>query len=1108
MITVLLVLMLMSALLVGFTTVVISDQRYRLIDKDRGQAFYAASAGIEKLTADLGNLFLVNVAPTQAQIQGLTDSAHRPSATDLPGITYTAANAPTALPASLVTAYFCKGGFTLNGIAIPAKTPALVGTNGYTIQFCGLNSNGNPTTSDVLLPIKTGPYEGLIALQTPYQLDVTAKTATGGEVHLSRTIEAVAIPVFQFGMFSDSDLSFFAEQDFGFGGRVHTNGNLWLAEGASKTLTMNGRTTAVGEVVRQFLSNGATTAEVGMTGTVSLATGANAPTGNRTLGDTEGSVTGMPGVGQTAYSGWSALVKGAAVPANPQTGGYNYYLRNGSTGAKALKLPLVANGVGGKNIDIIKRPLPTEDVNSILYGERLFNKASIRILLSDKATDLAPGNIPGLTSTAPILLEGDWKATPPAWYTGTVPVARSLGDGTTSATPASTLATTTAATALGATTIAVNAIPAMFNKPNVSIKNSLGTVLATCSGPWTAATAWTATTIGGCNVTVAVATGNTVYITGAGTGNMPQSTGGTAFKPTATIQGAVIIGNPKTVTIGSGTTTFPFAENTFFINDVGTGGTGISTPVTCAGVVTSGATQFVNCTGVPATVSGATITTGYATKMDTATLGGYIKIEVGKTDGSYVDITQEILNYGFADKDQPPTAGGVSGCADPTPNAIIRIQRLRNSNGSAACSVGDTTNSYEYWPNALFDSREGVQRDADPGTFAMITPFAPLGGGAIAAGMDRNKVGLQIGGVIYYIALDVKNLAKWFKASAAPYNVANTGLLAKIDNTGYTVYFSDRRNNRDLNDKETGEYGWEDLVNPTVASGAPDGACQAGEDVNDVVGCDLYGKVPNYNGTHAQVPPNSIAPLNDPTSTPTMLVKRAVAQVNRAIFFRHALKLINGGTINSDATVANRIGGLTVVSENPVYLQGDWNAASTFAVNDLHAATSIIADAVNILSNVWSDNASFFQPFEYNWYPSAFGAAGAGGGRLRSASSYYRVAVLGGKGPSFTKLTSNSVFGTDGGAHNFLRMLEQDSGAGVNTVNYRGSMATLAYNRQALGTFKCCSQTAADGIVYSVPTRNFIFDTDFLNPALLPPNTPVFRDINAVGFSQELRPGR
>jgi hypothetical protein len=29
-----------------------------------------------------------------------------------------------------------------------------------------------------------------------------------------------------------------------------------------------------------------------------------------------------------------------------------------------------------------------------------------------------------------------------------------------------------------------------------------------------------------------------------------------------------------------------------------------------------------------------------------------------------------------------------------------------------------------------------------------------------------------------------------------------------------------------------------------------------------------------------------------------------------------------------------------------------------------------------------------------------------------------------------------------------------------------------------------------------------------LNPALLPPNTPMFRDLNAVGFAQDMRPGK
>ena len=54
-ITTLLIMMLMSALLIGFTTMVMSDQRYRLIDRDRSSAFYGAESGIEKLTSDLGN---------------------------------------------------------------------------------------------------------------------------------------------------------------------------------------------------------------------------------------------------------------------------------------------------------------------------------------------------------------------------------------------------------------------------------------------------------------------------------------------------------------------------------------------------------------------------------------------------------------------------------------------------------------------------------------------------------------------------------------------------------------------------------------------------------------------------------------------------------------------------------------------------------------------------------------------------------------------------------------------------------------------------------------------------------------------------------------------
>jgi hypothetical protein len=125
-------------------------------------------------------------------------------------------------------------------------------------------------------------------------------------------------------------------------------------------------------------------------------------------------------------------------------------------------------------------------------------------------------------------------------------------------------------------------------------------------------------------------------------------------------------------------------------------------------------------------------------------------------------------------------------------------------------------------------------------------------------------------------------------------------------------------------------------------------------------------------------------------------------------------------------------------------------------------------------------------------------------GRPRT-QSFYRVAIIAGKGPIFPRPANGegATFGTDGGVHSFLRFLEGTGNSAANdTVSYRGSMATLFYHRQAISPFKCCNQ-----IVYDVPVRNYAFDVDFLDPALLPPLTPVFRDTNALGFTQEVRPG-
>ena len=106
---------------------------------------------------------------------------------------------------------------------------------------------------------------------------------------------------------------------------------------------------------------------------------------------------------------------------------------------------------------------------------------------------------------------------------------------------------------------------------------------------------------------------------------------------------------------------------------------------------------------------------------------------------------------------------------------------------------------------------------------------------------------------------------------------------------------------------------------------------------------------------------------------PYAVAKATDLRENPPIFFRRALKLVNGQSLGF---VANPLGvcgavpcGLTIASENPVYIQGDYNnnpnMDATFATPnaDLHVAASVVADAVTLLSDNWNDVNSFAFPY-------------------------------------------------------------------------------------------------------------------------------------------------
>src|SRR5207245_9204024 len=122
---------------------------------------------------------------------------------------------------------------------------------------------------------------------------------------------------------------------------------------------------------------------------------------------------------------------------------------------------------------------------------------------------------------------------------------------------------------------------------------------------------------------------------------------------------------------------------------------------------------------------------------------------------------------------------------------------------------------------------------------------------------------------------------------------------------------------------------------------------------------DLYGQVPSYNGVSNTLPPGSAgmpAPFNSTiTVRSTAQIGAGAAKVNRAYLFRRALKLVNGSLGNIVDP------GLTIAAENPVYLQGDWNADAA-GFGDPHGANSGVGDGIAELTNDRNEPNATYTP--------------------------------------------------------------------------------------------------------------------------------------------------
>jgi hypothetical protein len=468
--------------------------------------------------------------------------------------------------------------------------------------------------------------------------------------------------------------------------------------------------------------------------------------------------------------------------------------------------------------------------------------------------------------------------------------------------------------------------------------------------------------------------------------------------------------------------------------------------------------------------------------------GAWLRVEYKDAAGNWHGATREWLGHGFGRtyNTAPTGPAGTAGQNSINPEAILILQQLRptlppSPPGPAISPVGAATNWY---PINFYDTREGEMRDA--------------------------ANGCAVNGIMNAVELDVGNLSLWLKG-LGPYGGQHGLQVDYLAQNGYELYFSDRRGMlpslHPSNGGQTpagvlnGESGLEDSVNwaqPNTST-TPDGVLEATSAqyyTYSPEDADQNGFLDNWGGKNIGnafgVNTANLNPYQTTNCTTTGLA-------NPVTGARHVLKLVDGSLGYVPVRPDGNGGGFTVASENPVYVRGDYNssAADPFWTNQAsnntpHSAASVIADAVTVLSNQWSDLASLTNPTNP-------------GGRAPTASVYYRMAVAGGKNIPFQKPNWANVsqdFGTDGGMHNFLRYLES-WGTNANLfVNFNGSLVSMYYSEYNTGTFKCCTT------VYGAPSggRKYYFDTLFLNPANLPPATPMFQDIVNLSYRQNFTP--
>ncbi|MGC8968385.1 MAG: hypothetical protein ACP5JV_08775 [Thermus sp.] len=206
----------------------------------------------------------------------------------------------------------------------------------------------------------------------------------------------------------------------------------------------------------------------------------------------------------------------------------------------------------------------------------------------------------------------------------------------------------------------------------------------------------------------------------------------------------------------------------------------------------------------------------------------------------------------------------------------------------------------------------------------------------------------------------------------------------------------------------------------------------------------------------------------------------------------YGVRIKNGGEIASSLPGAPRPRGLTIVTDQAVYIQGDFNKT-----NWIPAA--FLADSLNILSNAWADDTrSYRTRAERVASNTEVNAAFLAGTDITGGAE--------GRGGQNGGLSTYN-----GGLENYPRFHETWTGK---TLTYRGSFVSLGTPRHVNGpwcgtggsgtynpvTNQISNQSGCN--IYDPPNRNWSYDGRF-SQGQLPPLSPRFVYLRQERFLRE-----